>query len=93
LLGEFGEMVELGDEPLKLWGKISRNWVHTIGIVSNIVKQVIEKSEPPTYALALPMKYSEADLSTIEELGKQVSSFRKILKTTMDKYKKEKITS
>jgi hypothetical protein len=92
LLGEFGEMVELGDEPLKLWGKISRNWVHTIGIVSNIVKQVIEKSEPPTYALALPMKYSEVDLTTIEEFGKQISSFRKILKTTMDKYKEERIT-
>jgi hypothetical protein len=39
------------------------------------------------------MVYSEADLTTIEELGKHVSSFRKILKTTMDKYKKEKITS
>ena len=89
LLGEFGKMIELGDEPLKLWGKISRNWIHTIGIVSNIVRQVIEKSEPPTYALALPMYYGEADLSTIEELGKQISNFRKILKITMDKYIKE----
>ena len=93
LLKDFGEIIEQDDEPLKLWGKISQSWIHTTGIVSNIVKQIIEKSEPPTYALALPMKYSEADLTTIEELGKHVSSFRKILKTTMDKYKEERITS
>ena len=93
LLKDFGEIIEQDDEPLKLWSKISQSWIHTTGIVSNIVKQVIEKSEPPTYALALPMVYSEADLTTIEELGKQVSSFRKILKTTMDKYKEERITS
>jgi len=54
---------------------------------------MILNSKPPTYALALPMRYSEADLTTIEELGKQVSNFRKILKTTMNKYKKERITS
>jgi hypothetical protein len=92
LLEEFGKMIGLDNEPIKLWGKISEDWVHAIGIVSKIVEQVTEKSELPSYGLILPMRYSEADLTTIEELGKQVSSFRKILKTTMNKYKEERIT-
>ena len=93
LLEEFGKMIELEDEPLKLWGKISQDWIHTTGIAKKIVEQVVEKSELPPYALVLPMSYSEADLGTVEELGKRVSDFRKIFKTTMDKYKKEKLTS
>jgi len=93
LLEEFGKMIELENEPLKLWGKISQDWIHTTGIAKKIVEQVVEKSELPPYALALPMSYSEADLGTVEELGKRVSDFRKILKTTMDKYKEEKLTS
>jgi hypothetical protein len=93
LLKDFGKMIELEDEPLKLWGKTSQDWIHTTGIAKKIVEQVVEKSELPSYALVLPMSYSEADLDIIEELGRQVSNFRKILKTTMDKYKEEKLTS
>jgi hypothetical protein len=91
-LKEFGDIIGLGDEPSKLWKKISKNWIHTTGIASKIVKQA-EISKPPSHALILPINYREADLNIINELGRHISSFRKILKTTMEKYKKERITS
>ena len=90
LLEYFGKMIGLDDEPLKLWGKISQDWIHTTGIASKIVEQLTEKSELPPYALVLPMIYGEADLNTIEELGKRISNFRRILKITMDKFKESK---
>jgi hypothetical protein len=92
LLKEFGEMIGLDDEPLKQWGEISQEWIHTAGITDRIVEQVVKKSELPPYALALPMIYSEGDLSIIEELCRQASKFRRILKTTMDQYREEKLT-
>lgn len=87
LLKDFGNKIGLKDEPIKLWGKLSKDWVHTRGIVKRVVNEIVEKSEPPSWALTIPMNYTIADLDDIRELGKRTSQFRKLLKATMDNYR------
>ena len=70
-------------------GKLSKDWVHTKGIVDRIVSQISEKSGAPSWALVIPMNYAEDDLDTIKELGKRISQFRKLLKDTIENYKQE----
>jgi len=84
---EFDEIINLDVESVKLWGKLSKDWVHTKGVVDRIVSQISEKSGPPSWALVIPMNYSESDLDTIKELGKRISQFRKLLKVTIENYK------
>ncbi|MGC9015035.1 MAG: hypothetical protein ACP5KW_11725, partial [Thermoproteota archaeon] len=86
LLKDFGKMVDLNDKPLKIWGKISEEWLHS-RIIEKVVDKIIEKSEVPPYGLAIPMNYTEGDLEDIEELGKTTSEFREILRVAMNKYK------
>ena len=85
----FDEKVKLDRKSIKLWGKLSKDWVHTKGIVDRIVGQISEKSTPPPWALVIPMNYAMADLDAINELGKCVSQFREILKVTRENYKQE----
>jgi|Deesub1362B_J571_1020462.scaffolds.fasta_scaffold00212_30 hypothetical protein len=82
---EFDNMVNLDRGAVKLWGKLSKDWVHTRGIIDRVVSQIIEKSIPPSWALIIPFNYTEADLDDIRELGKRVSQFREILKATVEK--------
>jgi hypothetical protein len=89
LLKYYGEMTGLKDEPVKLWGKISEGWIHTRGIVEKIVDQVVKTGRPPSYGLVIPMYYGEGDLDHLNELGKRTAEFRKLLKVTIEKYKKK----
>jgi len=87
-------MEELGnrlgeDKFIRLWGKLSRDWVHTKGIVDRTVGQIGEKSDVPPWALPLPMAYTENDLEAVDELCKRISQFRSLLVTTLEKYKQE----
>ena len=86
---EFDIKVQLDKESIKLWSKLSKDWLHTKGIIDRIVKQISEKSEVPSWALVIPMNYAEDDLDAIKELGKRVSQFRKLLKVTIENYKQE----
>jgi len=85
LLKNFGNEIGLRDEPIALWSKLSEDWVHTKGFVRRVVNEIVEKSEIPSWALVIPMNYTDVDLDVIDELGKRVSQFRKLLKVTIDK--------
>lgn len=84
---EFDEIMNLDGGSVKLWGKLSKDWVHTRGVVDRVVSQISEKSGPPSWALVIPMNYAEDDLDTIKELCKRVSQFRELLKVTIENYK------
>lgn len=88
LLKDFGEIIGLKGEPLKLWSKLSQDWVHTRGIVKKIVDQIVGKSDLPPYGLSIPMNYTENDLDSLNELSKIISEFGKLLKPIMEKYQK-----
>jgi len=88
-LEEFDKKVKLDRKSIKLWSKLSKDWVHTKGVVDRIVGQISEKSTPPPWALVIPMNYAMADLDAINELGKRVSQFREILKVTIENCKQE----
>jgi len=40
---------------------------------------------PPPYALIIPCSYSESDLTSIKQLGNNISEFKKILKISLSK--------
>ena len=84
LLKDFGNKIGLRDEPIALWGKLSKDWVHTRGIVKRVVDEIVEKSDVPSWALIIPMHYTDTDLNAINELGKRISQFRKLLKVTIE---------
>ena len=74
---------------IKLWSKLSRDWVHTKGVANKIINQIIEKSDVPGYALAVPMRFNETDLETINELGHQTAELRTMLKNTIEKWEQK----
>jgi hypothetical protein len=80
---EFDRELGSNRSSIELWGKLSQDWVHTKGIVNRIIN---EKSDAPSWAFMIPIKYTNNDLYTIDELGKRVSQFRSLLKVTMGKY-------
>lgn len=87
LMKELGKEAGLGNEFVALWGKLSRDWVHTEGFVSHVVDSVIKKSDIPPWALVVPMSYVESDLDAINELRSRISQLRDLLKITMERYR------
>lgn len=85
VLKEFGEEIGLGEDPAKLWRRLSNEWVHTKGIVDRIINEIIQKGNIPPWALAIPISYGKEDLDALNELGEVVAKFREILKRTMEK--------
>ena len=85
LMKNLGKETGLKNNPLMMWGKLSQEWVHSIGIVKGIDDQIIKKSTPPPYALVIPMNYSEDDLDNINKLGKRISEFRNLLKIVLER--------
>ncbi|GEM_PF-6062497 len=51
MLEEFGEKIGSGRRPTALWGKLSRELVHTEGIVTRIVQKVAQKGDIHAWAL------------------------------------------
>ncbi|MCK4297265.1 MAG: hypothetical protein KAX28_11505 [Candidatus Marinimicrobia bacterium] len=89
LMKELERELESENNFVALWGKLSRDWIHTKGIMNRVVSQVVEKSDVPPWALPLPMNYTENELDTIDELRKRISQFRNLLTVTMEKYQQE----
>ncbi|MBE0516414.1 MAG: hypothetical protein IBX41_03335 [Methanophagales archaeon] len=87
LMKDFGKELGLKYEPLALWGKLSQEWAHPRGIIKGIVDQLVKKSNPPPYALVIPMSYAEDDLDNINKLSKRISQFRDILKSAVNKHR------
>ena len=86
---EFDGELGLNKKSVKLWGKLSQDWIHTKGIVDRIVKKITEKSDAPSWAFIIPVKYIENDLDTIDELRKRISQFRSLLKDTIGNCQQE----
>ena len=80
ILKDFGNRIGLKDEPITLWGKLSENWVHTKGIVKRVVSEIIEKSDVPSWALVIPIEYTNSELEDIKELRKRISKLRELIK-------------
>ena len=72
---------EVGRNTLRLWSKLSENWVHFRGIARRIRKRIEEeeKNIPPSYVLVLPTELNEGDTKDIKELTKRVTETRKLL--------------
>jgi hypothetical protein len=81
-----GELGLKNDDFVALWGKLSQDWIHTKGIVDRIVKEITGKSAAPSWTFIIPIRYTETDLDTIEELGKRISQFRGCLKVIIGRY-------
>lgn len=86
---ELGEKVGAANGFVALWGRLSQDWVHTKGFADKLVSHVTEESDMPPWALAIPMNYTETDLSILEEMRNRISQFRSLLATTMGKYRQE----
>ncbi len=82
-LKEFGNKIGVKNEPLNLWKKISQNWVHSKGIVKRVISEIIEKSDVPSWALVIPIEYTNSDLKDIEELGECISKLRELIKAVI----------
>ncbi|MCX9026474.1 MAG: hypothetical protein OIN85_10325 [Candidatus Methanoperedens sp.] len=88
-MNEFDKELGFNECSIKLWGKLSKDWVHTKGIMDKVVYQIAEKSNVPPWGLVIPCNFLKADLEDIEELHKRISQFRNLLKITMKNYKQE----
>lgn len=86
---EFDKELGFNESSIKLWGKLSKDWIHTKGVMDKVVYQVAEKSNVPPWGLVIPCNFVKADLEDIEELHKRISQFRNLLKITMKNYKQE----
>lgn len=83
-----GRIIREVDDTLKirkkglfyLWKKLSKEWVHTEGIVRRVIDHVVKQKDTPPWALVLPLPYNKEDLQKINELGQYLLKFRKILK-------------
>lgn len=89
LMRELGKDIGVGDEFVDLWSELSEDWVHTRGVASKVVTHVIERADIPPWALVVPMNFVQSDLDTLNELSKQISRFRSLLKISTEKYKQE----
>ncbi len=85
VMEDFGKNFGLENKPLELWGKISESWLHAKGFVKGIMDYLIKVGMPPPYAIIVPSTYSESDLIYLEQLGVNISEFRKILKISLSK--------
>jgi hypothetical protein len=86
---ELDSELGLNEKSIKLWSKLSQDWVHTKGVINRIVTETIEKSDAPSWTVIIPIKYAKNDLDTIGELHKRISQFRSILKDAMGKCQQE----
>ncbi len=82
IITEFDQKLGLNKEAITLWGKLSEE-VHLRRYVERIVENVIQRSNIPPYALALPMPYDKKDLEDLNELGKRIQKTREIIKQTI----------
>ncbi len=89
LMEEMGKEVSAGDEFHTMWKGLSEDWAHTRGFVNNVVARVSKKADAPPWALSVPMNYVQSDLEAIDELRRQISMFRNLLKISVEKYKQE----
>jgi len=89
LMREVGRQVGLNSQFADLWNELSREWVHTKGIVDRVVDRLLQDSGVPNWALVVPMAYTESDLYGLDHVRTQMSRFRTLLAHTMEEYREE----
>ena len=89
LMKKLGRILGLEDEPFALWTSLSQNWVHTQGLATNVLEDIIHRKSVPPWALVIPMPYNSGDLDAIEELRTSIIQFRKVLNIAMQSYRQD----
>jgi len=86
LMRKLGRQLGFGNEFADLWNQLSREWIHTKGIVDRVVDRLAEGSDVPPWALVVPLNYTADDLDALDHLREQISRFRGLLRATMEQY-------
>lgn len=86
MMTEFGKDLRIGNEFKDLWKEISEKWIHTKGIMNNIVENIAESSNLPPWGLFIPMEYTKDDLNELKQLNENVSKFGNLLKKSIENY-------
>ncbi len=71
-------MSKLGSDYATLWRELSRDWIHTTGLVSKLMEHLVSRGDVPAWALTIPMSYTKSDRETLRELKKRIATFRKL---------------
>lgn len=71
-------MGTLDSEYATLWRELSRDWIHTKGLVSKLMEHLVSRDDVPAWALTIPMSYTRSDRETLRELKKRIATFRKL---------------
>jgi len=85
----FPEVVgdDIARRTLKLWGRLSEDWVHFRGTVSRIKEHVEKGRFPPSYHMALPIELDEEDVEDLRELAKRVKEVRELLEHFFEEWR------
>jgi len=83
LLVNLGEDTGLKSELNQVYGRLSNDWVHTLGFAKKVVDLTSANSQLPSWAWILPIGFDEKDLPTINELNDYIAIFRKLLEKTI----------
>jgi len=81
-----GERLGIENEFKDLWKEISDKWIHTKGIMNNIVENITEHSNAPPWGFIIPMEYTKDDIKELKQLNENVFSFRNLLKKSIRIY-------
>jgi hypothetical protein len=74
----------LGSDALKLWGKLSDNWVHMMRL-EKLVTAVSERGIP-SYGTIVPIVYDAEDMPDIVEFTNCIKMLRALLKDTVERW-------
>jgi len=89
LMRKLGRQLGFDNEFVDLWNHLSREWIHTKGIVDRVVDRLAQEGDVPPWALVVPLNYTEDDLDALDNLREQISRFRGLLQVTMEQYQQE----
>ncbi|HUW11710.1 MAG TPA: hypothetical protein VM537_18410 [Anaerolineae bacterium] len=86
LMRKVGRQLGFHNELADLWNQLSREWIHTKGIVDRVLDRLDQEADVPPWALVVPLNYTEDDLDALDHLREQISRFRGLLRATMEQY-------
>jgi hypothetical protein len=68
------------EDAVKLWNKLSEEWVHFRGYVRKLRKAIEEYGDIQSYGYGVPNELSEEDASDLGELAECLASARRLLR-------------
>ncbi len=82
LVKRFDKEIGSTDAATTLWKELSE-WLHTKGVMNEMVEGLIESSNISAWNLIIPINYCESDLFSLQELGEKIHKFRELLNMAM----------